>query len=86
MVGSASTLEQARIGASAEASLPAGGTQVWKDFISHLRERGLIERKIEVAPAEEEEKDFEEDSERAVEEEVEEEEEEARAVQGGGSA
>jgi len=44
MVGSASTLQKAKAGSSAVDSLPSGGTRVWKDFIGHLQERGLIVR------------------------------------------
>ena len=44
MVGSASTLEKARIGSSAEDSLPSGGAEVWREFMGHLRQQGMILR------------------------------------------
>lgn len=42
MVGSAKTLENARIGEQMEDSLPQGGTEVWRDFIAHLRRDGAV--------------------------------------------
>ncbi len=44
MVGSARTLEQASTGQVASESLPQGGAQVWRDYIRHLRDRGLVLR------------------------------------------
>ena len=42
IVGSADTLENARIGTRAEDYLPNGGTSVWKEFIQHLRAEGQV--------------------------------------------
>jgi len=42
MVGSAETLEKAKVGVEAEAELPAGGAVVWRSFLAHLKERGLV--------------------------------------------
>lgn len=44
MVGSASTLRKARTGQYALDALPKGGAQIWKDFIKHLDDRGMILR------------------------------------------
>lgn len=42
MVGSAKTLEKAKVGVEAEAELPAGGAVVWREFLGYLKERGLV--------------------------------------------
>ena len=44
MVGSASTLQMAKTGPTASEALPQGGAKVWRDFMAHLRERGLVLR------------------------------------------
>jgi hypothetical protein len=44
MIGSASTLEKAKIGRVASDALPSGGGKVWKDFMGHLRKEGLVLR------------------------------------------
>jgi hypothetical protein len=40
MIGSASTLEKAKIGRVASDALPSGGGKVWKDFMGHLSDDG----------------------------------------------
>lgn len=42
MVGNAETLEKAKTDPSTEESLPEGGVRVWRDFMSHLREKGMV--------------------------------------------
>lgn len=42
MIGSAETLARARNGMFAQETLPKGGTAVWRRFMRHLKEKGLI--------------------------------------------
>ena len=44
MVGSARTLSMARTTQRAVEMMPQGGTDVWKDFMKHLEEQGMILR------------------------------------------